>query len=100
MKTINFRNFLAGVFLSVFFISCGPTAVAVRTRPAAPVYVRPVAPSSTHIWVGESWNWRNNRYEYQPGYWAAPRPREVYVNGYWRNGRHGAQWVPGRWQRR
>jgi hypothetical protein len=100
MKTIIVSKFLVALLISISFVSCGPTAVAVRTRPSTPVYVRPAAPSSTHIWVGDSWNWRNNRYNYQPGYWTAPRPRQVYVNGYWRNNRRGTYWVPGHWQRR
>lgn len=100
MKIIHVTNLIAGLFVGLFFISCGATAVAVRTRPQAPVYVRPVAPSPTHIWVGDNWTWRNNHYVYQPGYWVAPRQKQVYINGYWRNDRRGAYWVPGHWQRR
>ncbi len=83
---------------SLFFVSCGPSTVAVRSRPAQPVYARPVAPGAGYIWVGDGYQWSGGRYIYQPGYWTAPRPGRNYVPGYWNRSRRGDVWIKGHWR--
>lgn len=86
------------IVTSLFFMSCGTTAVAVRSRPARPVYVQPVTPRPGYIWVGENYIWKGNKYLYQPGHWVAPRQGRTYVPGYWSRNRRGDVWVQGRWR--
>jgi WXXGXW repeat (2 copies) len=87
------------ILVVIIFSSCGPTAVVVRQQPVAPVYVRPVAPSRTHVWVEGSWvGSRRHGYKYRRGYYALPpRGRSNYTPGYWVRGRNGYYWQNGRW---
>jgi len=86
------------VIASVTFVSCRPSAVVVRERPVAPVYVRPLAPAPGYIWIEGGWigNGRGG-YSYRQGYWAAPRRSHSYRPGYWRQTRRGYVWIPGRY---
>lgn len=93
---LNFSLIIAIIFT---FSSCGPGAVVVKTRPQPPVYVRPVAPGPSHVWVDGDWVWRGNQYVYKQGYWATPRYRNaVYIPGHWQATRRGEHWVPGHWK--
>jgi hypothetical protein len=83
---------------SLLIISCGPSTVAVHTRPNSPMYARPAAPRAGYIWVGDDYRWSGGRYIYQPGYWVAPRPGRTYVPGYWNKSRRGDVWIKGRWR--
>ena len=97
MKTSKWVAALS-LIVSLFFISCGPTAYSVRTRPAEPAYVRPAAPRAGYIWVGDGYQWSGGRYIYQPGYWSAPRAGRTYIPGSWNQGRRGDVWIKGRWR--
>lgn len=44
--------------------------------PPPRVEYRTVAPSAAHIWVGGNWFWGGSRYDWRPGYWAAPGYRQ------------------------
>ena len=74
--------------------------IIVKVRPAAPVIVRPLAPSPRHVWVDGDWAWRGNRYEYVNGYWAVPaRQGIVWVPGHWKQTmRRGWVWKKGHWR--
>ena len=61
------------------------TIVVTQAPPAAQQEVVTARPSSTHVWVGGYWTWRNNRYEWVPGNWVVP-PRA------------SATWIPPRWE--
>jgi len=97
MKKI--MSLLSIVLVLVIFTSgCGPSYVAVRTRPEAPFYARPVPPAAGYIWVEGEWVRGGNGYVYRRGYWAAPRARyHAYRPGHWENRRHGWVWIGGRW---
>ncbi len=71
----------------------------VKVQPAAPVIVRPVAPSPRHVWVEHEWVWRNGAYVHVPGYWAEPPRRHArWIPGHWKHSRgYGYYWVPGHW---
>lgn len=85
------------VLTAMLFTSCAPSVVAVR--PAAVTVVRPLRPSSAHVWVSGSYIRQGGRYRYVDGYWAMPRRhRQTYVEGYWRPVRRGYVWVPGYWR--
>lgn len=94
-KFIYFISILSIVSLA----SCGPSAVVVRQRPVAPVYVRTLAPSPRHVWVEGSWvGNRRYGYTYRNGYYTVPpRGRTYYTPGYWVKGRNGYYWKNGRW---
>lgn len=91
-------------FMAVLVLGSARGAYAqiiVKIRPAAPVIVRPVAPSARHIWIENEWAERGGRYEAVPGYWAEPRRGFVWVPGHWKAHRRrgGWVWVPGHWRR-
>ncbi|CAN5845771.1 hypothetical protein BH11BAC4_BH11BAC4_11910 [soil metagenome] len=90
--------FFAMILLATMgFSSCRPAAVVVRERPAPPVYVRPVAPAPSYVWVEGGWiSNRRGGYAYRQGYWATPRRNHSYRPGYWRQTRRGYVWVQGR----
>jgi hypothetical protein len=57
------------------------------------------APFAGAVWVGPEWQWRGERYECVPGYWARPHHfGAVWVPGHWKNTRWGFKWVPGHWK--
>ena len=85
------------VMASISLVSCAPSAVVVRERPVEPVYVRPVRPAPTYIWIEGEYVRSGHGYVYRQGYWAAPRRGRVYHKGYWKPTPNGYKWVPGRW---
>lgn len=89
---------LSGIILALGF---GASAqVYVTVRPTPPVIVRPVAPSPSHVWIGEEWEARNGVYVHTGGHWALPpHPGYIWIGGHWGH-RHGWYWVPGHWRRR
>lgn len=93
------KKYLAAVLVicSILFVSCSPGSVVVRERPVAPVYVRPIQPYPSYVWVEGNYVRNGHGYVYRQGYWTAPRRGRVYRQGYWRNSRKGYVWVPGRW---
>ena len=98
MKKYVNRIILAAA-LVVGFSFASSAQIVVRVRPAAPVIVRPVAPSPRHVWVEGNWRARHGHYEYSQGYWSAPRRGRHYIPGYWAPRRHGYVWIEGRWGR-
>jgi len=90
---------LLGVFTGISQSTQAQVHFYVNVRPAAPVVVRPVAPSPRHVWVEDEWTWREGAYVHVPGYWAVPPPhRRVWVAGYWAHERRGHYWVAGHWR--
>ncbi|MEP7252169.1 MAG: hypothetical protein ABI683_07305 [Ginsengibacter sp.] len=82
----------------ILLAGCGPSEVVVRSRPVAPVYVRPVAPRPNYVWVEGNWIKRGHHYVYRRGYWVAPRASyHQYQSGHWEQRRNGWYWVSGRW---
>lgn len=62
-----------------------PPGIHVTVAPPAPrVEVRPMAPSSAHVWVGGHWEWRRGGHVWIPGRWMLPPGP-------------GYRWVPARW---
>jgi hypothetical protein len=59
-KYIN-RIIIAAV-LVVGFSFASSAQLVVRVRPAAPVVVRPMAPSHHHVWIDGGWEVRRGRY--------------------------------------
>lgn len=78
--------------------SCDVERVGVSIQPERPVYVRPAAPSASHIWVEGDWVYTNGNYAWHEGYWAAPRRGRVWVAGNWEQGRRGYYWRAGHWR--
>jgi|SRR5581483_9625271 len=98
MKKIVTRIVL-GLLLVVGVSTASSAQVIVRVRPAAPVVVRPVAPSPRHVWVEGEWVVRHGHYEYVNGYWVTPRRGMHWVPGYWVPRRGGYIWISGHWAR-
>jgi len=96
------RNFLAGFFLLasiVLSVTIFAQRIYIGVRPAAPVIIRPAAPTPDHSWVDHEWILKKETYVYVPGYWAIPpRRRARWIHGYWKkhHGR-GFYWIPGHW---
>lgn len=97
MKTIMKLSAIVMVILA--FASCGPSYVAVSSRPATPYYVRPVQPYPNYVWIDGDWYWRGGRYSYRQGYWTAPRRGYEYHPGYWNQHGNGYNWHRGGWRR-
>lgn len=78
---------------SVGYVSSDPLAYS--TPPPmevnADVYYEP---RDGYVFVNGRYNWLNNQWVWQDGYWEAERPNHVYVQGYWNNNR----WYDGRWE--
>ena len=92
-------------FLVIVLVAAGAMSasaqVYVTVRPEFHRVVRPVAPSRTHVWIDEDWEYRSGHYVAVGGHWAAPpHPGWVWVPGRWAHARRGYQWIPGRWRRR
>jgi hypothetical protein len=47
-----------------------------------------------YVYVSGRYNWVNNNWAWQNGYYEAERPNHVYVQGYWQ----GNRWFDGRWE--
>lgn len=60
--------------------SCKAT-YTVRERPADVVYVRPVTPSSNHVWISGNWVWRGGRYVMRKAIGKAPEEDGFGVRG-------------------
>lgn len=82
---------------SILYTSCSKGYVA--TQPTQIEVVRPVRPSTNHIWINGNWMWmrRSHNYQWRNGYWAAPYRNKGYNQGYWKSGPRGHHWVKGRW---
>ena|SRR5882762_4578742 len=87
--------------VGAFASSSAFAQVYVTVRPTYAPVIRPVAPSRTHVWVDEDWEYRGGRYVAVGGHWVAPpHPGWVWIPGRWVHTRRGWQWMPGRWRRR
>ncbi|MEO5942076.1 MAG: hypothetical protein ABIP30_14205 [Ferruginibacter sp.] len=93
------KKFIAAIIViaSISLVGCGPSNVVVRERPVVPVYVRPVQPNPSYIWVEGGYVRSGRGYVYRQGYWVAQRRGRVYHQGYWKQTRRGYVWVNGRW---
>lgn len=78
---------------SVGYVSSDPLAYS--TPPPmdvnADVYYEP---RDGYVFVNGRYNWLDNQWAWQDGYWEVERPDHVYVQGYWNNNR----WSDGRWE--
>jgi hypothetical protein len=90
---------LSLIVLAVSFTAS--SQVYVTVRPPIPHYVRPVAPSPSHIWIDEEWEERGGQYAFVGGHWALPpHPGWFWAPGHWRHTPRGEQWFRGHWRRR
>jgi len=81
------------------YVEPEPTYVVVRQAPP-PIIVesRPIAPSSSHIWIEGSWNWDNQRYVWAGGHYAVPPQQDVvWVAARYEASSDGVHYTPGRW---
>ncbi|RFM29698.1 YXWGXW repeat-containing protein [Deminuibacter soli] len=84
--------------ITLFAVSCAPSAVVVTERPAPPVYVRPAPPRPGYIWVEGEWRARSGRYVWQNGYWTRPHGSRQWHGGHWEKARGGWYWQNGYWR--
>jgi hypothetical protein len=85
------------LILSLMGTSGCRTRAVVTTRPEPPVVVvRPAPPRPDYVWIEGDWYWSGGRYQWRPGYWAAPRG--VWVQGHWVQRGHGWYWERGHWR--
>ena len=74
--------------------------VVIRVGPPPPVveHYGP-RPHPGYVWVGGYHRWDGGRYNWTPGYWAAPpRPRAVWVPGRYDHRRDGYVFREGHWR--
>ncbi len=91
---------LSAIALVIFTLaSCGPSYVAVSSRPSTPYYVRPAQPYAGSVWIDGDWYWSGGRYMYRQGYWSAPRRGYTYHPGYWHQRGNNYNWHRGGWRR-
>lgn len=64
---------------------CGTTvtytpvgALVAPQRPTPRVVVRPLAPTTAHVWVDGQWGWSGVQWVWSPGYWRAPAVQVVH----------------------
>ena len=95
----NFNRIVLAVLLIVGCTAAADAQIIVKVRPAAPVYVRPVAPAPNYVWIDGGWVVRSGHYVYVNGYWTRPRRGYHYSTGHWDHCRGGYAYVPGRWSR-
>jgi hypothetical protein len=81
------------------FTLAGSAQIIVKVRPAAPVIVRPVAPSPRHVWIDGGWVVRGGNYVWVDGYYIVPKHGHRWVPGHWAARRGGWAWIPGHWSR-
>ena len=97
------KNYVSKMLLlfimAVAISSAADAQFVVKIRPAAPVIIRPAAPSPRHVWVAGDYVWRGNQYVWTDGYWAIPAAGHRWAEGHWKNTRRGWVWVPGHWRR-
>ncbi|MGA2619041.1 MAG: hypothetical protein ABSF26_15645 [Thermoguttaceae bacterium] len=55
------------------------------------------APDANQFWVPGSWQWRDNRYVWQPGYWTVYRSDWIWVPATYSWTPRGWVYVPGYW---
>src|SRR5262249_42088332 len=76
MRAIPFVSALALLpMLAVAQVSSHVYVPPVRVTvapPAVKAELRPVAPSSRHVWLPGHWAWRERRHVWVPGVWALP----------------------------
>lgn len=92
------RIVISIIVAATFFINaCAPAYVA--TEPTYIEVQRPLAPTPTHVWIGNEWiyNNRTRMYVHKDGYWAAPQRSRTYQQGHWNSTNRGHLWVSGRW---
>lgn len=97
MKKLLFITALFGTLF--FFNACSPGYIS--SEPTAVVTIRPPRPSSSHIWIGDSWVWRQRQHNYtqQNGRWAKPRRGQNYNEGHWNSTPKGHRWHSGGWRK-
>ena len=64
---------------------------SVDTGPTSP------APDANGFWVPGTWQWRDDRYVWQPGYWVAYQPDWIWVPATYSWTPRGWVYVPGYW---
>ena len=97
------RSIKRFVFILVLALTSGAygsnAQIYVNVRPVVPHFVRPVAPSPRHVWIGEEWEPRGGAYVFVGGHWAEPpHGGMVWVSGHWRHTPHGDAWIAGHWR--
>jgi len=106
MRLITFKAAVAGVLLAATLAGCVlvPTGEVVAYSEPPPLRYEAVgiAPTPGYFWVGGTWFWESNRYNWHPGYWQAPRPGYRWVPHTWRHENNGwrAARGYGHWERR
>jgi hypothetical protein len=86
-------------FLIVFFFITACSPGYIDKEPKTIITTRPSRPSVSHVWINDSWVWRQRNHNYSPrsGYWAKPHRGRTYNQGSWNSSPRGYRWKPGRW---
>ncbi len=74
--------------------------IVVRIAPPPPIveHYGP-RPRPGYVWVGGYHRWDGGRYNWSPGYWAAPpRPHAYWVPGHYRRTPGGYVFIEGHWR--
>ena len=68
-------------------------------KPPASVENGPNGPSPEPdgLWIPGAWVFRDEKYVWRPGYWAAPNGDRMWVPGQYLATPHGYQYIPGYW---
>jgi hypothetical protein len=96
MKKLFFISILLG---TLFFLNaCSPGYI--NAEPTAIITTRPNRPSTNHVWINDSWVWRQRNHNYTPrsGYWARPHRGRSYNQGSWNKNPKGYRWKSGTWR--
>ena len=94
------KSFVFVMFLLGTTIFSSAQRVRIRLNFPVGININPSGPGvHGRVWIGPEWEWRGDRYECVPGYWAEPRRRgAIWVSGHWKATRFGYKWVPGHWR--
>jgi len=88
-----------GEYLQPQYVEAQPQYVVVQEAPPALIVeTRPPPPSGLHVWIDGSWNWSNQRYNWQAGHYALPPQRgAVWVAPRYERDSHGYRYTAGQW---
>jgi hypothetical protein len=99
MKKHILKMLVTSAFAFCLLTACDEDMYTVSTQLDEPVYVRPVSPGPSYMWVSGDWVRASNGYTYRQGYWARPRGTRAYIAGSWQPRRNGYYWQRGYWKR-